>query len=527
MRMRKKKNLKPRMERCRHYLIREPELWRGEWHTLYSTASAVHLEIGCGKGRFTVEMAKRNPDVLFIAIERVADAIVVGMERAMAEDLANIYFLCADAKDLTRIFAPQEIDRIYLNFSDPWPGARHAKRRLTHHDYLSMYRDILKADGDIRVKTDNSELFNFTVDEFPQYGFALTEVTDDLHKDGIADVMTDYECKFYEQGKPIHRCIAKPVPWTGAESTRRIFTCVDQLIGYTPLLRLLRLEQACQLRASLLAKLENFNPTGSAKDRAALYMVNALEECGLLFPGGTLIEPTSGNTGIALASLSAARGYHCCLVMPEDASPERIRFMQAYGAEVVLTPADAGMEGAVARAEKLRDERPGSLIIGQFGNRMNEEAHYCTTGPEIWRDSDRRVNILVAGVGTGGTLIGAGRYLKEQSERVKVVAVEPADSPLLSGGTAAPHALQGIGANFVPPLFDRRIVDEIISVSTEDARRMAREMARHEGVLVGISAGAALAAAVELARREENAAKRIAVVLPDDGDRYLSGDLFT
>ena len=306
----------------------------------------------------------------------------------------------------------------------------------------------------------------------------------------------------------------------------RIYTSVQQLIGATPLLELCNLEKEEKLAARVLAKLEYFNPAGSAKDRVALAMILDAEEKGILKPGSTIIEPTSGNTGIGLAAVGTARGYRTIIVMPDSMSRERQLLMGAYGAELVLTPGALGMTGAIAKAEELAKEIPGSFIPDQFGNPANAIAHYRTTGPEIWADTDGNVDIFVAGVGTGGTITGTGRYLKEQRPDVRIVAVEPADSPLLSGGKAGPHGLQGIGANFVPKVLDTGIYDEIIPVTTEAAYAAGRRLGRAEGVLVGISSGAALHAALELAKREENAGKTIVVLLPDTGDRYLSTPMF-
>ena len=526
MRMRKKKNLAPRMERCEDCWIREPKDLRGQWKSLYPEAKELHVEIGCGKGRFTAEMAKEHPDILFVAIERVLDAMVVAMERVEQAGLKNVYFIGIDARQIPDIFAKDEVDSIYLNFSDPWPGSRHAKRRLTHHNFLLLYREVLKPGGTIQIKTDNVPLFEFSVKEIPQYGFTLSELTRDLHKDGPVGVMTDYEQKFYEQELPINRCVATIIPWEMPASTKHICSSVEEAIGDTPLLRLHRLEREEKTQAKLLAKLEGCNPTGSAKIRAAKYMIDAAEESGDLLPGGVIIEPTSGNMGIALAAIAAVRGYHCVIVMPEGMSIERIRTMRAYGAEVLLSPAEDGMNGAVKLAEQQQKEHTGSILMRQFENPANARSHYETTGPELWSTSGREVDILVAGVGTGGTISGVGRYLKEQDEDLTVVAVEPEDSPLLSRGHAGAHQLQGIGANFVPSLLDRSVIDEVMTVSTRDAYRLARDMAAMEGVLVGISSGAALAAAVELSKRPENQGKTIAVILPDTGDRYLSTELF-
>ena len=305
-----------------------------------------------------------------------------------------------------------------------------------------------------------------------------------------------------------------------------IFASADQLIGRTPLLKLTHIEARENLPAALLAKLEYFNPAGSAKDRVALSMIQDAEQRGLLREGSTIIEPTSGNTGIGLACVAAARGYRTIIVMPDSMSAERQLLMGAYGAELVLTPGKLGMSGAIAKAEELAREIPGSFIPDQFGNPANAKAHYETTGPEIWADTEGDVDIFVAGVGTGGTITGTGRFLKEKNPAVQVVAVEPADSPLLSGGKAGPHGLQGMGANFVPAVLDTTVYDRIITVTTEQAYAAARMMGKTEGILVGISSGAALHAALELARLPENSGKNIVVLLPDTGDRYLSTDLF-
>ena len=306
----------------------------------------------------------------------------------------------------------------------------------------------------------------------------------------------------------------------------KIYTSVDQLIGGTPLLELCNLEKRLGLRAKVLAKLEYLNPAGSAKDRIGLAMINAAEREGKLRPGSVIIEPTSGNTGIGLASVAAARGYRVIIVMPETMSVERRILMMAYGAELVLTEGAKGMTGAIEKAEELAASIPGSFIPGQFVNPVNAEAHYQTTGPEIWCDTDGAVDVFVAGVGTGGTITGTGRYLKEQNPAVSVVAVEPKTSAVLSGGKAGPHGLQGIGAGFVPAVLDTGIYDEIIPVENEEAYAAGRLLGKCEGIVVGISSGAALHAAVELAKREENAGKTIVVLLPDTGDRYLSTPLF-
>ncbi|MDE6840988.1 MAG: cysteine synthase A [Oscillospiraceae bacterium] len=305
-----------------------------------------------------------------------------------------------------------------------------------------------------------------------------------------------------------------------------IYTSADQLIGKTPLLELTHIEREAGLPARLLAKLEYFNPAGSVKDRIAKAMIDEAEASGKLKPGSTIIEPTSGNAGIGLASVAAARGYRIILTMPETMSVERRQLMKAYGAELVLTEGAKGMKGAIAKAEELAQEIPNSFIPGQFVNPANPAAHRSTTGPEIWADTDRQVDIFVAGVGTGGTITGVGQYLKEQNPAVKVVAVEPEDSPVLSGGRFGAHKIQGIGAGFVPEVLDTAVYDEIIPVSNEDAFAAGRLMGRREGVLVGISSGAALHAAVRLAKRPENSGKTIVVLFPDAGDRYLSTPMF-
>ena len=305
-----------------------------------------------------------------------------------------------------------------------------------------------------------------------------------------------------------------------------IYTSAEQLIGGTPLLELTNLEREGKLCARVLAKLEYLNPAGSAKDRVALAMVNDAEKRGVLKPGSVIIEPTSGNTGIGLALVAAVRGYRCIIVMPDSMSAERQMLMKAYGAELVLTPGKDGMTGAIAKAEELAAQLPDSFIPDQFGNPANAQAHRETTGPEIWADTDGAVDIFVAGVGTGGTITGTGEYLKAQKPEVQVVAVEPADSPLLSEGKAGPHGLQGIGANFVPKVLNTEVYDAVVPVTTEQAYAAARLLGKREGVLVGISSGAALHAALELAAREENAGKTIVVLLPDTGDRYLSTALF-
>ena len=306
----------------------------------------------------------------------------------------------------------------------------------------------------------------------------------------------------------------------------RIFTSADQLIGHTPLMELTNIEKKHGLNAKLLAKLEYFNPAGSVKDRIAKAMIDDAEAKGLLKPGSVIIEPTSGNTGIGLASVAAARGYRIIIVMPETMSVERRQIMKAYGAELVLTEGAKGMKGAIAKAEELSREIPNSFIPGQFVNPANPKAHFETTGPEIFDDTDGKVDIFVAGVGTGGTVTGVGQYLKSRNPGVKVVAVEPKSSAVLSTGVAGPHKIQGIGAGFVPDVLDTKVYDEIIPVTNEDAFAAGKEIGRSEGVLVGISSGAALWAGIDLAKRPENAGKTIVVLLPDTGDRYLSTPLF-
>ena len=306
----------------------------------------------------------------------------------------------------------------------------------------------------------------------------------------------------------------------------KIYTSADQLIGHTPLLELTHIEKNNGLEAKVLAKLEYLNPAGSVKDRIAKAMLDDAEAKGLLKPDSVIIEPTSGNTGIGLASVAAARGYRIIIVMPETMSVERRQLMKAYGAELVLTEGAKGMKGAIAKADELAKELPNSFIPGQFVNPANPAAHKATTGPEIWEDTDGKVDIFVAGVGTGGTITGTGSYLKEQDPNVKVVAVEPASSPVLSKGTAGAHKIQGIGAGFVPDVLDTKVYDEIIAVENEDAFAAGKLVGQSEGVLVGISAGAAVWAAIELAKRPENEGKTIVVLLPDTGDRYLSTPLF-
>ena len=307
----------------------------------------------------------------------------------------------------------------------------------------------------------------------------------------------------------------------------KIYTSADQLIGHTPLLELTHIEAAEGLEAKLLAKLEYFNPAGSVKDRIAKKMIDDAEAAGQLKPGSVIIEPTSGNTGIGLASVAAARGYKIIIVMPETMSVERRQLMKAYGAELVLTEGAKGMKGAIAKAQELAEATPGSFIPGQFTNPANPAVHRATTGPEIWADTDGKVDIFVAGVGTGGTLTGVGEYLKAQNPNVKIVAVEPAGSPVLSKGVAGPHKIQGIGAGFVPDTLNTKIYDEIIPVENEDAFTTGRAIARKEGVLIGISSGAAVYAATVLAKRPENKGKTIVALLPDTGDRYLSTPLFS
>ncbi len=306
----------------------------------------------------------------------------------------------------------------------------------------------------------------------------------------------------------------------------RIYTAADQLIGNTPLLELTHIESAYNLEAKILAKLEYFNPAGSVKDRIAKSMLDDAEASGKLKPDSVIIEPTSGNTGIGLASVAAARGYRIIIVMPETMSVERRQLMKAYGAELVLTEGEKGMSGAIAKAKELAAETPGSFVPGQFENPANPKAHFEFTGPEIWADTDGKIDILVAGVGTGGTVTGAGEYLKEKNSEIKVVAVEPAASPVLSKGTPGPHRIQGIGAGFVPEVLNTAVYDEIIAVENDDAFAVGKKIGKSEGILVGISSGAAAWAAIELAKRPENKGKTIVVVLPDTGDRYLSTPLF-
>ena len=305
-----------------------------------------------------------------------------------------------------------------------------------------------------------------------------------------------------------------------------IYQSAAQLIGRTPLLEICNIEKHDALAARLLVKLESRNPGGSAKDRVALAMILDAEEKGLLAPGATVIEPTSGNTGIGLCAVAAARGYKCLIVMPDTMSIERQKLMTAYGGTLVLTPGALGMAGAIAKAKELQKQIPGSIIAGQFSNPANSAAHYATTGPEVWADTDGEVDILVAGIGTGGTLSGTGRYLKEQRPDIRVVGVEPADSPLITEGRAGPHGIQGIGANFIPENFHRDVADAVMTATLEDAYAAARRLGREEGILCGISGGAALHTALTLAKLEENRGKTVVVILPDAGDRYLSTDLF-
>lgn len=305
-----------------------------------------------------------------------------------------------------------------------------------------------------------------------------------------------------------------------------IYTSVDQLVGKTPLLELINLERQFGLKARLLAKLEYLNPAGSAKDRVAKYILNDAEEKGILTKDSVIVEPTSGNTGIGLAAIAAARGYHVIIVMPDSMSAERRLLMTAYGAELVLTEGAKGMGGAIAKAEELAKEIPGAFLAGQFVNPANPRAHFETTGPEIWEDTDGAVDFFVAGVGTGGTITGTGSYLKSKKPQVQIVAVEPSDSPVLSQGKAGAHKLQGIGAGFIPEILDTTVYDEVIPVTSEDAFETGRMLGKREGVLVGISSGAALWAAIEVAKRPENEGKTVVVLLPDTGDRYLSTEMY-
>ena len=306
----------------------------------------------------------------------------------------------------------------------------------------------------------------------------------------------------------------------------KIVKQLTDLIGNTPLVELNKFSQEKGIDTPIIAKVEFFNPGGSVKDRIAFAMIEDAEQKGLLKPGATIIEPTSGNTGVGLALVSAVKGYKLILTMPETMSIERRNLVKAYGAEVILTPGKDGMPGAIRTAEELRDNTPGSIILQQFENAANPAKHYATTGPEIWRDTDGKVDILVAGVGTGGTISGTGKYLKEQNPNIKVIAVEPKSSPVLNGGKSGPHKIQGIGAGFVPKTYDAQVIDEVFDVENDDAILTGREIARQEGLLVGISAGAALFAAGEIARRPENKGKKVVVILPDTGERYLSTVLF-
>ena len=305
-----------------------------------------------------------------------------------------------------------------------------------------------------------------------------------------------------------------------------IYRSVTQLMGKTPLLELTNIEKSDHLYARVLAKIEGFNPAGSAKDRVALNMILTAEEKGLLTPGATIIEPTSGNTGIGLCAVAAARGYKCVIVMPDSMSMERRLLMTAFGGELVLTPGAEGMSGCIAKAEELKRSIPGSIIAGQFTNPANPEAHYRTTGPEIWEDTEGNVDIFVAGIGTGGTITGTGRYLREKNPRVRVIGAEPADSPLITKGISGPHGIQGIGANFIPEILDLTVVDEVVTVTTEDSYAAGRRMGREEGILCGISSGCALHVALELAKKEENSGKTIVVLLPDSGERYLTTPMY-
>ena len=305
-----------------------------------------------------------------------------------------------------------------------------------------------------------------------------------------------------------------------------IYQNACQLIGNTPLLHLTNIEKKLNLNVTLLAKVEYFNPTGSVKDRVALSMIETAEQKGLINPSTVIIEPTSGNTGIGLASVCASKGYKCILVMPENMSKERIKLIKAYGADVVLSPKEKGMQGAVDTSQELSKKYESSFIPSQFENPSNPEIHYKTTGPEIYKSSGKKVDIFLAGIGTGGTISGVGKYLKEQNRNIKIIGIEPADSPLLTKGKPGPHKIQGIGANFVPNTLDKKILDEILTTTTEEAYEYARMLGKYEGILVGISSGGALAQAVKVAKRNENNGKTIVVLLPDSGDRYLSTDLF-
>lgn len=302
---------------------------------------------------------------------------------------------------------------------------------------------------------------------------------------------------------------------------------VTEIIGNTPLIKLSNFSKEYELKANLLVKLESVNPAGSVKDRVALEMILDAEEKGLLKKGATIIEPTSGNTGIGLCAISAVRGYKCIIVLPDTMSIERIKLMEAYGAEVIKTPGALGMKGSIEKANELKNEIPGSIIAGQFENPANPLAHYKTTGPEIWNDTDGKVDMFIAGIGTGGTISGVGKYLKEKNKNISIVGVEPASSPLITKGFAGPHKIQGIGANFIPENYYKEYVDVVLAIDAEDAYEATRALAKTEGMLVGISAGASLFAGILEARREENRGKNIVVLLPDTGDRYLSTDLFT
>ena len=306
----------------------------------------------------------------------------------------------------------------------------------------------------------------------------------------------------------------------------KIYASASELIGATPMVELCNIEKKDSLSVTLLAKAEGFNPGGSAKDRVALSMILDAEKSGILKPGGIIIEPTSGNTGIGLCSVAAARGYKCIIVMPDSMSMERRLLMTAFGGELVLTPGAEGMSGAIAKAEQLKQEIPGSIIAGQFVNPANPQAHYETTGPEIWDDTDGKVDIFVAGIGTGGTITGTGRYLKEHNPHVKIVGIEPADSPLLTEGRSGAHGIQGIGANFIPEILDQSVIDEVLTVTTGEAYAAGRRLGMEEGLLAGISGGAALHGALTLAKRPENAGKTIVVLLPDSGERYLTTAMY-
>ena len=305
-----------------------------------------------------------------------------------------------------------------------------------------------------------------------------------------------------------------------------VYTSVTQLMGKTPLLELCNIEKHDHLYARVLAKIEGCNPAGSAKDRVALNMILDAEEKGILTPGATIIEPTSGNTGIGLCAVAAARGYKCIIVMPDSMSMERRLLMSAFGGELVLTPGAEGMTGCIARAEALKKQIPGSIIAGQFTNPANPEAHYKTTGPEIWEDTQGNVDIFVAGIGTGGTITGTGRYLREKNPKVRIIGAEPADSPLITRGISGPHGIQGIGANFIPEILDLTMVDEVVTVTTEESYAAGRRMGREEGILCGISSGCALHVALDLAKKEENKGKTIVVLLPDSGERYLTTPMY-